>query len=118
MYRIFKAAIEGWKPPAADLALLNAELARAREHEQLVFGGGMFAVDWESGPAALDAMLWPAVRSAATLLTAGELARVTQCAGPDCAWLFLDSTRNRSRRWCDMADCGNLAKVRRFRGRN
>ena len=34
-----------------------------------------------------------------------------------CLCLFIDKSRNRSRRWCDMADCGNQAKVRRFRER-
>jgi predicted RNA-binding Zn ribbon-like protein len=59
--------------------------------------------------------LWPVARSAAELLTSGDLARVGQCPGEECGWLFLDTSRAGRRQWCDMADCGNLAKVRRFR---
>jgi predicted RNA-binding Zn ribbon-like protein len=49
------------------------------------------------------------------LLTSDALARVRLCADTSCAWLFLDTTRNRTRRWCDMKECGNRNKVRRFR---
>jgi predicted RNA-binding Zn ribbon-like protein len=55
------------------------------------------------------------VRAASDLLTSDALARVRQCADGSCAWLFLDTTRNRTRRWCDMKACGNRNKVRRFR---
>jgi len=61
--------------------------------------------------------LWPLSRSAAELLTSADLAFIRECQGEDCGWLFLDTSRNRTRRWCDMRDCGNLAKVRRFRRR-
>jgi predicted RNA-binding Zn ribbon-like protein len=60
-------------------------------------------------------MLWPVLRSAAELLTSDRMDRVRLCSAEDCDWLFLDSSRNRSRRWCDMAVCGNRSKVRRFR---
>jgi len=54
-------------------------------------------------------------RAAVDLLTTDELAKVGRCADEECAWLFLDTTRSRSRRWCDMRICGNRNKVRRFR---
>lgn len=38
-----------------------------------------------------------------------------RCGNPLCRWIFLDGSRNRSRRWCDMAACGNRAKVARHR---
>ncbi|MDT7578070.1 MAG: hypothetical protein QOH17_4403 [Pseudonocardiales bacterium] len=47
----------------------------------------------------------------------GEWPRLKVCASPDCRWAFLDTTRNRSRRWCDMAGCGNRAKSRAWRDR-
>jgi predicted RNA-binding Zn ribbon-like protein len=46
-----------------------------------------------------------------------EWARLKVCASPDCRWAFFDATRNRSRRWCDMAGCGNRAKNRAWRDR-
>src|SRR5437762_819551 len=51
--------------------------------------------------------------AAAELLTWPALARVHICAGADCGWLFLDQSRNASRRWCAMDGCGNRTKARR-----
>ncbi len=76
-----------------------------------------YAWTWADDPNALDRMLWPLVRSAAELLVTGDLSRVRVCGGERCGWLFVDTSKNRSRRWCDMQDCGNVAKVRRFRTR-
>jgi predicted RNA-binding Zn ribbon-like protein len=58
--------------------------------------------------------LYPIVKSAADLLVSAQLDRIRVCADPQCGWLFLDSSRNRSRRWCSMDTCGNRAKARRF----
>lgn len=52
-----------------------------------------------------------------TLTATGDLARIKLCPADDCREAFYDRSRNRSRVWCDMADCGNLAKVRALRGR-
>ena len=63
----------------------------------------------------LDTMLPPILQSAVDLLVSkNDLERVKQCEGDSCGWLFFDTSRNRSRRWCSMADCGNRAKARRF----
>ena len=62
-------------------------------------------------------MLWPIALSAASVFGSDEVSRLKQCGGASCGWLFLDTTRNHSRQWCRMADCGNVAKVRRFRRR-
>jgi len=118
MYRLFKTAVEGWRPDAADLEVLNRELQQARAHERLAPEARGFGWSWHAVGPALDRVLWPAARSAAELLTSDELQRVNQCGGEDCRWLFFDTSRNRSRRWCDMAECGNRAKVRRFRRRH
>jgi len=56
-------------------------------------------------------------RSAAELLTSQKLGRVKVCAGEGCGWIFLDESRNGSRRWCDSRDCGNRERVRRHLAR-
>lgn len=117
LYRLFKSMLHGWKPDAADLDVLHRELAIARAHERLVHHRGGFAWSFEDLPDALDRILWPVARSAAELLCSAELAKLRQCRSEECGWLFLDTTRNHSRSWCDMNDCGNLDKVRRFRQR-
>ena len=118
IYRIF-AAIAGERPPAgADLDMLNAALAEAMAHAQVAPAAEGFVWGWrEHDPPPLDRMLWPVVRSAADLLTADELDRVRHCADDNCGWLFMDMSRNRSRRWCSMQGCGNRAKARRFYAR-
>ena len=80
---------------------------------QVVARHGRFGLDWASGGPALYRVLWPVVRSAAELLTSEDLRCVRKCAASDCGWIFLDTSRNRRRRWCDMRACGNRAKVRR-----
>ncbi|MGH7124521.1 MAG: CGNR zinc finger domain-containing protein, partial [Stellaceae bacterium] len=75
-----------------------------------------FTWAWDDEPA-LDRMLWPIVRSATQLLTAAELSRVKQCAGRGCSWLFLDTSKNGSRRWCEMEVCGSRSKARAYYAR-
>ncbi len=117
LYRIFKCVVERWKPEAADLETLQRELALARNHQRLTPAGTGFAWMWKEESNALDRILWPVAASAADLLTSAILSRLRQCGGERCGWMFLDTSRNHSRQWCDMKDCGNLAKVRRFRQR-
>jgi predicted RNA-binding Zn ribbon-like protein len=113
IYRIFSAAAGERPAGGGDLATLNAALADALPLLGLVPAGDRFAWEWTTNGQRLDRMLWPVARSAADLLTAGELARVRECEAETCAWLFMDRSRNRSRRWCDMKACGNRAKARR-----
>jgi predicted RNA-binding Zn ribbon-like protein len=74
---------------------------------------GGYALSWPDS-AELDRMLWPLATSALSLLLSEEVGRIKECAADDCHWLFLDSSRNQSRRWCDMKACGNRAKARHY----
>jgi predicted RNA-binding Zn ribbon-like protein len=113
IFRIFSTVTEGGTPSPADLAILNGALTEGMCHFQIVVGLEGYAWDWSNGELRLDAMLWPVVRSAANLLTSDDLARVGMCADDrGCGWLFLDTSRNRSRRWCSMEGCGNRAKAK------
>ena len=91
------------------------EQAPARDALSARDGGFAWAAGAPGTP--LRRPLWPVLWSAADLLTSDRLARVRSCGDPRCGWLFLDTSRNRSRRWCDMADCGNRAKARRHYAR-
>jgi predicted RNA-binding Zn ribbon-like protein len=62
----------------------------------------------------MDGMLDPIVWSAAELMRGGEIERIKVCSNHTCGWLFVDRSKNRSRRWCQMSDCGNNEKSRRF----
>lgn len=117
IYRLFKSVVEGWQPEAEDLEKLNRELSVARRHQKLHAAKNGFAFEWIDCAEALDAMLWQISEAAANLLIGGDLTRIRRCANDVCNWLFLDTSRNRTRQWCVMKDCGNVAKVRRFRAK-
>jgi predicted RNA-binding Zn ribbon-like protein len=114
IYRVFSAVAGGRPPEASDLTIMNGELSKALARMQIIQVADAFVWEWTGGEAALDRVLWAVVRSTADLLVSEKLSRVGQCADDrGCGWLFLDMSRNRSRRWCDMKDCGNRAKARR-----
>lgn len=118
IFRIFAARARENDPPRADLALLNSELSRSLGRLRVVAAGkqGGFGWQWTDEEGGLEDPLGPIAHSAATLLTdEASLARVRICDGDTCGWLFMDSSKNHSRRWCDMRDCGNRAKIRRHR---
>ena len=117
LHRIFKATVTGRMPQSVDLETVNDELLKARNHERLISTEKGFTWEWVGSEAALDRMLWSLAHSAAEFLSTGDLLRLRECGGEECGWLFEDTSRNRSRQWCHMQDCGNLAKVHRFRTR-
>lgn len=112
---IFTALAEGRMAAAADLALLNAELAEAHVAARLVPTSGGYAVE-DSSATAIDRFRHALARDAGDLLT-GDPRRVKRCPAHDCLWLFHDDSKNLSRRWCAMDDCGTRDKVRRYRER-
>ncbi len=113
IYRIFSAVAGECPAGRGDLATLNAALAEVLPLLGIVPKGDGFGWGWTGDGQRLDRMLWPVTRSAADLLTSAERAAVRECDAQTCAWLFMDRSRNRSRRWCDMKACGNRAKARR-----
>jgi predicted RNA-binding Zn ribbon-like protein len=118
LYPLFRRAAEGQPPAPGDLSVLQAELTRALSHLRVTWSPAGFAREWESDSPALDRVLWPVSWSAAELLAHGPLDRIRECPGQgNCGWLFLDLSKNASRRWCDMRVCGNRAKARRHHAR-
>ncbi len=117
LYRTLKRLLDGRRPAAADAGRLRTEIAIARANQQLAMHAGRFVWTFPESTETPDRILWPVSLSAAELLTSGDLANLRQCGGSECGWMFLDTSRNRRRKWCDMQDCGNRAKVRRFRAK-
>lgn len=114
IYRTFAQLSREQEIKQEDLALLNLSLSAALPHLQLISSPTGFNWGWADNPQALDQIIWPVARSAAELLTSENLARVRQCADDrGCGYLFMDMSRNRSRRWCSMESCGNRAKATR-----
>ena len=82
----------------------------------LAVQGHGYAWRYDGGDRLADP-LWPVLWDAAALLTSANLQRLGRCDDEHCGWFFLDHSRNRSRRWCAMEDCGNRAKARRHYAR-
>ena len=117
LYRIFLAIANSRAPEPTDLDALNATLAWSLPHARVIGVDGRFAWGWDVEDCALDQMLWPIARSAADLLTSEQTAAVRECSAHDCSWLFIDTSRNGSRRWCNMQVCGDRANARRHQQR-
>jgi predicted RNA-binding Zn ribbon-like protein len=115
LFGIFDAALGDEQPKPADLDILNAELTEARAAERLVPARDGYAIE-DASPAIVDRFRHAVARDAAGLLI-GDRRRIKRCPAHDCQWLFYDSSKNLSRRWCAMDDCGTLEKVRRYRGK-
>ncbi len=114
IYSIFTTTLKNQPPAREDLAVFNTYLGEAMMRSQIVKSQDGFSWDMTGNKTKLDWILNPVIRSAADLLVSEEFRQVKKCSDPTCGWLFLDISRNRSRRWCDMADCGNRAKASRF----
>lgn len=116
--RGFSAFAGGKAPDARDLELIGREAAAALAHRRIALAGKQITWTW-ADDLTLERVLWPIAQSGADLLTsADDRVMLRECASDTCEWLFLDRTRNHSRRWCDMADCGNRAKQQRLRARS
>jgi len=115
IYRILSDTAHGHPIKITELQGFNKALASMLSHSRLAPYERGLRWDWDSHSDKLDSVIWPVVKSAVDLMTSESIKRLGQCCDEKgCGWLFWDSSRNRSRRWCDMSDCGNRAKVRRF----
>src|SRR5262245_60860813 len=117
IYRVTSALAGGAAVKEGDFAVLSDALALAPTRRRLVRSGAGFAwqIEVESGDAGLPVpvLLAPVLWSAADLMIGGARQRIRQCANAQCLWLFVDASKSGTRRWCDMAACGNRAKARR-----
>jgi predicted RNA-binding Zn ribbon-like protein len=124
---VFRAVATDREPAEAALAEVAAFGAEAASRARLVAAAGSgargparivpaaagFALAWDGDD--LERVLWPLATATVDLLRGGPLDRVKTCSA--CCWLFIDTSRNRSRRWCTMNICGAQAKMRRYRAR-
>jgi predicted RNA-binding Zn ribbon-like protein len=114
IYRIFVNRLNGKAPAPADLQILNLSLksmpllfeVRIEDHRPVCHH--------ESATTGLAPLIAPVAWSAADLLTSEKVLRVKTCGDETCGWLFLDTTKNHKRRWCDMSGCGCRAKAKTY----
>lgn len=122
LQRVFRAVAEREAAPDGAWEEFNRRLGDALARLRLAPAGpgagrGGARWRWLDAETRLDSPLWPVVWSAARLLASDEAGRIRVCAGPDCGWMYVDRSRNRMRRWCEMRTCGTAAKTRRRRQR-
>lgn len=113
VYDIFRSVINGEEISDKDLTVFNRELSLAMSKAEIFFYEGELIWDWKND--CLERILFLITRIAAQLLTSPDVEKLRCCLGENCGWLFCDTSKNNRRQWCDMRDCGNLAKARRFR---
>jgi len=101
-------------PDAASLARLNRYVTEMLSAAQLSVSDDRVVLA-SSDPDSLDAVVAGVVGAAIDLLTSDAVQRIGRCADETCGWIFFDTTRSGTRRWCEMKVCGNRNKVRRFR---
>ena len=116
IHQVLDAMASGRTPAPAVLDTVARHVSDAYANGRLAAHEG--TLQWVTGGGdELDRITWDIARAAARLVTSARLGRVRACEAGDCAWWFVDDTKNRSRRWCDMKICGNREKLRRFRAR-
>jgi predicted RNA-binding Zn ribbon-like protein len=118
---VLYAVVAGSTPPAAEVGTLERFALEALQRQELTWNrepsDSNFAWSWRSGQVEPDLPLWVLALQTTALLTSPALRRVRSCHTDTCRALFLDTSRNHTRRWCDMKICGNRVKARRFQAR-
>ena len=115
--RALLAKAQGRAAFTDDLELIEQEYARSARYARLAPAEEGFRWVLPADADELDLTLRPLAESAVSLMTSPRMARLRRCGNATCYWLFIDETKNASRRWCEMASCGNVMKVRRHRAR-
>ena len=116
--RMFQRAARAGKVVPRDVTTLNLLLERFPAAGRIETSNGDWTMNWESHAGAAEKFFYAIVKSAAELVATGRWRALRECASDTCTWMFLDTTKNHSRRWCEMARCGNRDKVYRFRARS
>ena len=114
LYRLFSNAAKGAEADKKDMEEFVKSYGEAFRRSQFIKEGNSYTTAWKVDES-LEALLWPIIHSAGELLLSQELSQVKEC--PGCGWLFLDTSKNQSRRWCSMNTCGARDKMRRYHKR-
>lgn len=109
LYATFAAVAAGIRPPARSVTRIGDGWGRAQRTRTLVLGPAGFTLAASDQSTDFDRLIAPVLESAVALLTSGDVRQVRKCM--ECDWLFIDETKNGSRRWCKDT-CGNRVRAR------
>ena len=115
MAEVSYAWLDGRSPSAAPLRTLELHFKAARLQQRLCWKGSQLEWSWSGMEAEAELPLWLLSLAASDLMVSDAVQRVRACDNEECRWLFLDTSKNHTRRWCDMKVCGNRMKARRFK---
>ena len=111
IYRVGLAVAEARRISGRDVAIIREHANTPRPEIELRASAGR----WRPAPTHASAQLCGILAGEAlSLFCSPRATRVGVCGGGNCGWLFLDESRGKRRRWCDMNDCGSRAKARRY----
>lgn len=111
---INRLARPGIAPERGDRKELNRWAARQGLAPQLTLDGQLA---WAAGSRPVEAMFATIAADAVDLLSGPLAGRIRECAAPDCALLFVDTSRPGQRRWCSTGGCGNRVRTKAYRHR-
>ena len=114
---VFDSLAAGSTPDSGDVDACRLAYLEALAASRLRVEPGATRLEWPS-TVEFDRPLWPLLHSVWSLLLTPDLPQIHVCEGDGCGWLFIDRTRNASRRWCSSDDCGRRERVRRHRSRH
>ena len=112
---VFYEILDRRSPSPASLKTLQAFFEEARNQQKLYWNGSTLEFNWSDSEDEPALPLWILSLAASELVTSETMYRLRACDSPDCRWLFLDTSKNHTRRWCYMKLCGNRMKARRFK---
>jgi len=117
------AVVGGRAPPADDLQTLERFFHAADRHRELRWlqGGGerpALVWSWRRDEGGAELPVHALALAARDLFASPEIGRVRTCEAETCRWLFLDTSKSHTRRWCKMKVCGNRMKARRYQTRH
>jgi predicted RNA-binding Zn ribbon-like protein len=109
------SALDGRTPASVQLKTLERHIQAARLHQRLLWKDSHLEWSFAESENAPELPLRLLALSASDLITSEAMLRVRACDNSECRWLFLDTSKNHTKRWCDMKICGNRMKARRFK---
>jgi predicted RNA-binding Zn ribbon-like protein len=114
VYQIFSAIASHQEPNAPDMQILSQAMSSFSSKTELAWTSNKATWQWVDEEDNLEKIVWQVMQSCVDLLISDQLNRVRECEAGSCGWLFIDHSKNGSRRWCDMKVCGNREKAKRF----
>lgn len=116
--QVFYAVVDDRTPAGSQIRVIERGFHEARQHQRIAWSRSRMVWEWPASECGPDLPFWMLAVSTARLLLSDQMRLVRACEKPDCRWLFLDTSKNHSRRWCDMKICGNRIKAQRFKAQH